>query len=95
MADEQAVTIENLIIAAAQGTAAGVNTLKGAGLAVELQEFEIEVNYSCTTEFSASASVEAQIRFWIGSAKFSAETSYKRTTTYGLKVRFLFTGKAE
>ena len=98
MADEaegQAVTIENLIVAAAKGTAAGVSTLKGAGLAVELQEFEIEVNYSCTTEFSVTASVEAQMSFWIASAKFSAETSYKRTTTYGLKVRFLFTGKAE
>jgi len=93
----QAVTIKDLIVAAAQGTSEGLKVLREAEppIEAELQEFEIEVNYSCTTEWSAEASVEAKMRFWIVKARFSAKTSYKRTTTYGLKVRFVFTGKTE
>jgi len=93
----QAVTIKDLIVAAAQGVAAGITELSKAEppIEAELQEIEIEVNYACTTEWSAEASVEAKMRFWIVSARFSAKTSYKRTTTYGLKIRFIFTGKTE
>ncbi len=92
---EQPATIKDLIVAAAKGAAAGVEALESENVPVELAEFEIEVNYSCSTEFDASASAEMQMKFWIVKAKFSAKTSYKRATTYGLKVRFLFTGRSE
>jgi len=93
----QTVVIGDLILAAAQGVSAGISTLNNAQPPIEaaLEEFEIEVSYACTTEFDSSASVETQLKFSIVKAKFSAQTSYKRTTTYGLKVRFLFTGKSE
>ncbi len=91
----QAATIKDLILAAAQGAAAGVTEIRELDIPVALKEFEIEVNYSCTTEFDFQASVEAKMKFWIVKAKFSASTSYKVTTTYGLKIRFLFVGKEE
>lgn len=93
----QEVVIKDLILAAAQGVTAGINSLSGATppIEAELQEFEIEVSYACTTEFNKDLTVDSQIKFWVVKAKFSAQTSYKRTTTYGLKVRFLFTGKSE
>jgi len=94
MAD-QAATIKDLILAAAQGAATGVREIRELDIPVELKEFEIEVNYSCTTEFDFQAGVETKMKFWIVKAKFSASTSYKVTTTYGLKVRFLFVGKSE
>ncbi len=89
----QAATISNLITAAARGVADGIDSIKNFN--VVLKEFEIEVNYSCTTEFQISADGSATMRFGIIKAKFSASTSYKTTTTYGLKVRFLFVGKSE
>lgn len=88
------VTIKDLIIAASQGAAAGILELQRVGLPVELQEFEIEVNYSCSTEWKSGASYDAGLQFLIIDSKFTPETSYNRTTTYGLKVRFTFTGKA-
>jgi len=93
----QEVVIKDLILAAAQGVSAGITSLSSAQPPIEavLEEFEIEVSYACTTEFNASVSAEVQMKFWVVKAKFSAQTSYKRTTTYGLKVRFLFTGKSE
>ncbi len=87
----QAATIKDLIMAAAQGTAEGITEIRKLDIPVYLKEFELEVNYSCTTDFTA----QGQISFTIWRAKFSASTSYKVTTTYGLKIRFLFVGVAE
>ena len=94
MADK-AATIKDLILAAAQGAGEGVKEMNKLDIPVVLREFEIEVNYSCTTEFTFEADMSASLKFWIVKAKFHASTSYKVTTTYGLKVRFLFVGKEE
>jgi spore coat protein CotF len=87
------VIIKELIVAAAQGAADGIGELQTKHIEVELQEFEIEVNYSCTTELTKKDDGSIQMDFMVIKAEFSTETSYKRTTTYGLKVRFVFTGK--
>ena len=97
MPTAEVATIKDLILAAAEGTAAGIEALRTASppIEAELEEFEIEVNYACTTEWSVGTEFEVALKFKIISAKFSAKTSYKRTTTYGLKVRFVFRGKKE
>ena len=90
----ETITIKDLIIAASQGAAAGIRELQRIGLPIELQEFEIEVNYSCSTEWQPGTTYALGLQFTIINTKFTPETSYKRTTTYGLKARFVFTGKS-
>lgn len=87
----QDATIESLIVSAANGAAAGLKTLKDNDVKIVLKEFEIEVTYSCETEFTASA----ELKFKIWKASFKATTGYRQTTTYGLKVKFLFVGPDE
>lgn len=91
----QAATIKDLIVAAAQGTAKGITEIQKLDIPVYLKEFELEVNYSCSTELEFKSDLSAQMKFWVVKAKFSASTSYKATATYGLKIRFLFVGVAE
>ena len=91
----QKVIIKDLIVAAAQGASAGVKELQKADIAVELQEFEIEVTYSCTTEVTEEAAGGVALNFYIVSAKFDPKTTTKNTTTYGLKVRFVFVPETE
>lgn len=85
-------TIGELIEAAANGASAGVATIREADLAIELSEFEIEVTYGCTTQFDVEAELEAKVKFTIFESKFTVRTAYRNTQSYGLKVRFLFTG---
>jgi hypothetical protein len=91
------MTIETLIEAAGRGAGKGIEALRMVDppIPVQLQEFEIEVNYACETEFRLDTNSKLELKFWVFKAEFSAKTSYKRTTTYGLKVRFVFIGKEE
>jgi len=95
MPEEQPAKIKDLIVAAAEGAADGVRKLQELGIPIKLQEFEIEVNYSCSTELIYKGEDKWEMNFYIFKAEFSATTTFKRTVTYGLKVRFVFTGKSE
>jgi hypothetical protein len=93
----QEATIKTLILAAAQGASDGVTELQAADIAVELEEFEIEVTYAAETsiEKSTTGSLEAGIDYKIYTlkAKVGHTRSTRSNVTYGLKVRFLFSGK--
>lgn len=93
----QEVQIKNLILAAAEGASEGVEVLQSNDIPVELEEFEIELTYAAETsvETETSGSLSAGIKFKIVTLK--AKVGHTKTTrtkaTYGLKVRFLFSGK--
>ena len=93
----QAVVINDLILAAAEGASEGVTVLQQADIPVELEEFEIEVTYAAETEItqSTSGSLNAgvKLKFFTASAKIGHTRSSRSKATYGLKVRFLFSGK--
>jgi len=93
----QEVEIRSLILAAAEGASEGVEVLQDNDIAVELEEFEIKVTYAAETsiETSTSGSLNAGIKMKILTLK--AKVGHTKTTrnkaTYGLEVRFLFSGK--
>lgn len=91
----QAVTIQELINAAADGAADGVRTLKSADIPVELDEFEIEVTYASETEVTKESDGKAKLNFRIIKASIGHTRTSRSKATYGLKVRFLFSGKEE
>jgi len=93
----QEATIKDLILAAAEGASAGVSELHKADIPVELEEFEIEVNYAATTTIEKSTAgdlgVGIEYKFITLTAKIGHTRSTRSNVTYGLKVRFLFSGK--
>ena len=93
----QEATIKTLILAAAQGASDGVTELQTADIAVDLEEFEIEVTYAAETsiEKTTEGNLEAGIDYKIYTlkAKVGHTRSTRSNVTYGLKVRFLFSGK--
>lgn len=92
----QEVTIKSLILAAAEGASEGVDVLQQADISVELEEFEIEVTYAAETsvETSTSGSLSAgvDLKFVTYKAKIGTRMSTRNKATYGMKVRFLFSG---
>lgn len=95
----QEVTIKNLILAAAEGASEGVEVLQQNDIPVELEEFEIEVTYAAETEVTtknnASLSSGLDLKFFTIKAKVGHTRSTRQKATYGLKVRFLFSGKEQ
>lgn len=93
----QEATIKSLILAAAEGASEGVSVLQAADIAVELEEFEIEVTYAAETELttktSGSVSAGIEFKFVTYKAKIGHTRSTRQKATYGMKVRFLFSGK--
>lgn len=93
----QEATIQSLILAAAEGASAGVTVLQNADIPVELEEFEIEVTYAAETELTSttegSLAAGVKMKFVTVKAKIGHTRSTRSKVTYGLKVRFLFTGK--
>lgn len=93
----QEVTITNLILAAAEGATEGVTALQAADIPVELEEFEIKVTYAAETEVttstSGSLSAGVALKFVTIKAKVGHTRSTRSKATYGLEVRFLFSGK--
>ncbi|MCA9885038.1 MAG: hypothetical protein KC615_20745 [Anaerolineae bacterium] len=88
----QAATMQELMLAAAEGAAEGVTIIRDADIAVELEEFEIEVTYSAETELKSESEGKLSFNFLISKGSYTKRTSRRNTTTYGLKVRFLFSG---
>lgn len=93
---EQDVTIKNLITSAAEGASLGVSELLKADppIPVELEEFEIEVTYAAETEVIKKNETEIGLKFKVLKAKIGHSRSSRSKATYGLKVRFLFSGKS-
>jgi len=99
--NQQSATIKELILSAADGAAAGVEVLQGADIPVELEEFEIEVVYSCTTTITDErvGNIDGALcmKFWFIKAKvrssYRSKTVRTQSINYGLKVRFLFVGR--
>ena len=93
----QEVIISDLILAAAEGAGEGVSELQTMDIAVELEEFEIEVTYAAETEIKtktdASASAKYDLKFFTLKSKIGHTRTSRNKATYGLKVRFLFSGK--
>lgn len=90
----QGATIESLILAAANGASTAVTKIReDANIPVYLDEFEIEVTYSCETDYTYDASTGGSMNFWIFKSSFDVKTSYHRKVTYGLRVTFRFVGK--
>jgi len=93
----QEVVIKDLILAAAEGASEGVDVLQAADIPVELEEFEIKVTYAAETsvETTSSSSLNAGIKFKIVAlkAKIGHTKTSRNKATYGLEVRFLFSGK--
>ena len=94
---KEAVTINSLILSAAEGAASGVETLQEADIAVELEEFEMEVTYAAETSISqetnAGLGAGIQMKFLTAKANIGTTRSNRSKATYGLKVRFLFSSK--
>ncbi len=88
----QAATIKELIVAAAEGAGEGVAEIQSANIPVELDQFEIEVTYSAETEVTTRSGGGLSLNFRIFKANYGRRRSSRATETYGLKVRFLFTG---
>lgn len=88
----QEVTIQNLIVAAAEGAGAGIMELQAANIPVELDEFEIEVTYSATTDVTSMGSGKIGLSFKILRSTFGRRKTTRTTESYGLRVKFLFTG---
>jgi len=93
----QAVTIKDLIVAAAEGASEGVDVLTGANIPVELDEFSIKVTYASTTEVTTksagSLGGSVLLKFIPIRAKIGHTRSTRREVTYGLEVKFIFSGK--
>jgi hypothetical protein len=89
----QEVVIKDLIIAAADGASAGVTVLKNAEIDVELEEFEIEVTYAAETEVTKVTDGKFGLKFKVFKASIGHTRTSRSKATYGLKVRFLFSGK--
>jgi hypothetical protein len=93
----QEATIKSLILSAAEGASEGVEVLQTADIAVELEEFEIEVTYAAETELitktTGSLSAGIDYKFVTLKAKIGHTRSSRQKATYGMKVRFLFSGK--
>ncbi len=93
----EAVTIKSLILSAAEGASSGVETLQKADIAVELEEFEMEVTYAAETSISKETTAGigggVQMKFVTAKANIGTTRSSRSKATYGLKVRFLFSGK--
>ena len=88
----QTATIKDLIVAAAEGTGEGIEVLQTSNIPVELDEFEIEVTYSAETSVSERSGGGVNLSFKILKGSYGKRKSSRSTETYGLKVRFLFTG---
>ncbi len=88
----QSATIKELIVAASEGAGEGIAEIQDANIPVELDEFEIEVTYSAETQVTSRSSGGLDLSFRIFRASYGRRRSSRRTETYGLKVRFLFTG---
>ncbi|WP_017446755.1 hypothetical protein [Gayadomonas joobiniege] len=93
----QEATIKTLILAAAEGASEGVGELQQADIPVELEEFEIKVTYaaetSIETKTSGSLSAGLNLKFLTVKSKVGHTRSTRQKATYGLEVRFLFSGK--
>lgn len=93
----QEATIRGLILAAAEGASDGVSVLQDADIPVELEEFEIKVTYaaetSLTTETQGNLGAGFAFKLVPLRAKIGHTRSTRKDVTYGLTVRFLFTGK--
>ncbi|MBA7708792.1 hypothetical protein ES703_117696 [subsurface metagenome] len=81
----QAVTITDLIQSAAVGARDGFLTLQSV-TDIYLDTFEITVTYSCSTDISIGVNLNFGI---FGGVNIDA----KRNVTYGLTVKFVFTGR--
>ena len=88
----QSATIRDLIVAASQGAGEGIETIQAANIPVELDEFEIEATYSAETSVTSRSDGGVNLNFRIFKANYGRRKSSRSTETYGLKVRFLFTG---
>lgn len=93
----QPAIISDLILAAADGAGKGVEELQDLDIPVELEEFEIEVTYAAETEIKqkseSDASLGLEFKFVTLKSKVGHTRSSRSKATYGLKVRFLFSGK--
>lgn len=93
----QEARINSLILAAAEGATEGINALQAADIPVELEEFEIETTYAAETSLeqktSGSLSAGIDYKFVTIKAKIGHTRSSRQKATYGMKVRFLFSGK--
>ena len=91
----QAATIKDLIVAAAEGAGEGIEVIQGANIPVELDQFEIEVTYSAETAVTARSGGGIDMAFKIFRANYGRRKTTRDSESYGLKVRFLFTGVVE
>lgn len=91
----QVVVIKDLILGAADGAAAGVEVLQNANIPVELEEFEIEVTYAAETEVTTVTNGRFELKFKVFKASIGRTKTSRSKATYGLKVRFLFSGKEQ
>ncbi|MDW7691638.1 hypothetical protein R9C00_17175 [Flammeovirgaceae bacterium SG7u.111] len=93
----QEATIKSLILSAAEGASEGVSVLQSNNIPVELDEFEMEVTYAAETELTKKTdgqfSSGVNFRFVTAKAKIGHTRTSRSKATYGLKVRFLFSGK--
>ncbi len=85
-------TIKDLILAAAEGASAGVSELQKMDIPIELEEFEVEVTYAAQTTVETKDK-GLQLKFLVFKAKIGQTKATRSNATYGLKVRFLFSGK--
>lgn len=88
----QTAEIKELIVAAAQGAASGLEEMKKLSVGVELAEFEIETTYESVTEITPSQGATKQLprlRFTI----YPARIGQRRNVRYGLTVRLMFLPK--
>lgn len=90
---KETVAISDLIVSAAEGASAGVELLAQRDIAVELEEFEMEVIYAAETSITNKTDGGADMKFLPGKAKIGHTRSSRSKASYGLKVRFLFSGK--
>ena len=93
----ETVAIKDLIISAAEGASDGVEVLQDADIAVVLEEFEMEVTYaaetSITNKTEGTLGGGLELKFVAAKAEIGHTRSSRTKASYGLKVRFLFSGK--
>jgi len=106
MAQIENVSVSSLITAAAQGAATGIKALRDAKIAVELEQFEIEVKFNAKTSLVNRSSISAattgpiansndafDLQFGIGVSALTKSSTQKSSESTSLRVRFVFSGK--
>ncbi len=90
----EVVTIQEIIEGVVEATVEGVEAIDDAGIPVELDEFEVEASYAAETFMEKESEKSVQLKFKPIKAKIGHTKTSRNKATYGLKVRFLFVGKA-